>query len=98
MADRVIIPYKTSVPVELKHPTDVIAVPQDPLDNTDDGATCTFALMNPAKSEILSAAEAGGQTTLSVTNAGVFVAGDLVEIELDDGTTHDGGAITGPRT
>ncbi len=80
------IPYKTSVPIELLHPTDQVAVPANPLDNTVDGSTCTFRVFDPAKREAISALEAIGQTVLSVTNSEVFVDGDQVEVTQDDGT------------
>lgn len=82
------IPFQTSVPIELLHPTDEVAVPPNPLDTTGDGSTCTFKVYDPAKSEVLSALEASGQTILSVTNTEVFVVGDLVELDQDDGTIH----------
>lgn len=79
-------PFRSTIPIECAHPTDVIA--QNPLDNTTDGATCTFKVYDPAKSETISSAEALGQTVLSVSEAGVFVVGDTVELEQDDGTFH----------
>lgn len=85
---RTYVPYRSSVAVELEHPTDVVAEPREPLSNADDGATCTFKIYDPAKDEQLSADEVGGQVILSVTGAGEFVVGDLVEVSLDDGSLH----------
>ena len=82
------IPFGASVPIDLRHPTDQVAVPKNPLDFTNDGATCSFKVYNPAKSEVRSGAEASGQRILSVTNTEVFVVGDLVELDQDDGTVH----------
>lgn len=80
------IPYRTSVAIRYEHPVDDVA--QNPLDNTNDGATCSFKVYDPSKSEVLSAAEASGQTVLSVTDAGVFAVGETVEVDLDAGGFH----------
>lgn len=85
-------PYRTDVPIRFQHPTDVIA--QNPLDFTTDGSTCTFKVFDPAKDEVLTAAEITSATVLNVTGAGVFEIGDTVEVDLDDGTVHDAGAVT----
>lgn len=79
-------PYRSDSIVRLVAPTDVVN--SNPLDNTTDGATASFKVYDPAKDEALTAAEATGQTELSVTNAGVFVVADAVELELDDGSFH----------
>jgi hypothetical protein len=79
--------------VRLVAPTDVIN--DNPLDNTNDGSTCSFKVYDTAKDETLSVAAVGTQVALSVTNVSVFTIGDLVEVELDTGTVHDGGAVTG---
>lgn len=86
MAAREIIRRSTDKVVEARHPTDVVN--QNPLDNTGDSATCTFKIYDPAKDEIISAAEASAQTVLSVTNAGEFDVDDSVEVTLDNGTLH----------
>ena len=86
MANRQNIPYRTTVTVDLIAPTNTTATPHDPLDNTDDGSTCTFKVYDPAKDETISNDEAIGQTVLSVTDAGNFVAADVVEVEQNDGT------------
>lgn len=82
------IPFGASIPIELNHPTDQVAVPKNALDNTTDGSTCTFTVFDPAKDEVLSALEAIGQAELFVTNSEVFVVGDLIELDQDDGTVH----------
>lgn len=87
------ISYRSSVLIREVAPTDVSVKPKNPLDFTD-GATATFKVYDPAKDEVLSVAEAGAQTVLSVTSAAVFILGDLVEVTLDDGTIHDAGAVT----
>lgn len=87
MARRV-IPYKTDVLVRYAHPTNVGVEPNEPLDNTDDGATASFKVFDPGKDEEISSDEASGQTTLSVTGSGLFQDGDLVEIDLDSGSVH----------
>jgi len=81
------IPYQTDVAVLLEHPTDVLNA--DPLDFADDASTCSFKVFDPNVDEVLTATEAGGQTVLSVSNAGVFVVGHLVEVSLDSGIFHD---------
>ena len=88
MAARQEIPFKTSTTIQLVAPTDVFADPDNPLDNTTDGSTSTFRVIDPAKSEVLFADEATSQVALSVTNVGVFVVGDTVDVDLDDGTGH----------
>lgn len=93
MAERIKIPFKTSVSIELVAPIDVLT--DDPLDFTDDGATCTFKVYDTDRSkEVLSAIEALGQTVWSVTNAGNFLIGDTVELDQDDGTIVSG-TLTG---
>lgn len=94
MADeRVEIPYRTSYSILFEHPTNVSVSPNEPLDNTDDGATCSFSVYDEAKAGVLTSAEAAGQDVLSVSNPGSYVLGDVVEVDLDDGTIHDAGAI-----
>lgn len=85
MAAREVIRYKSSKMIRLVAPTDVIN--DDPLDNTDDGSTCTFRVFDPAKDEVLSAAEAIGQTVLSVTGATILL-NDVVEVTQNDDTIH----------
>ena len=78
------LPYRTSRIIKAKHPIDVES--QNPLDNTNDGSTCSFKVYDPDKDEVISADEASGQTILSVTNAGIFVVGDTIEVTQDNGT------------
>ena len=85
------IPFQSDVPIIFRAPTDVIN--QNALDNTNDGSTSTFKVYDLAKDEVLSALEATAQTVLSVTNAGVFKIGDIVEVILDDETVHDAGLV-----
>lgn len=84
---RDVLPYMTDVAIRLEHPVD--EVNSDPLDFLDDGATCSFKVFDPNVDEVLSATEAGGQTILSVSNAGIFKVGHLVEVSLDSGVLHD---------
>lgn len=93
MAARKKLPYRGSGIVKFKHPTDVEN--SDPLDFTDDESTCTFKVIDASKSEVLTAAEVISATVLNVTDAAVFKVGDTAEVDLDDLTIHDGGAITG---
>ena len=86
------IPFRTDVPIRFQHPTDVIA--QNPLDFTVDGSTCTFKVFDSAKDEILTIAHAAPATVFFVTDVGVFETGDVVEVDLNDGTVHDAGAVT----
>lgn len=90
---REIFQLKTTRLIEAIAPTNVITC--DPLDFTGDGATCVFKVYDPAKDEAISAVEAIGQTILSVTNAGVFVDGDTIEVLQDDGTLHFSPIIVG---
>lgn len=90
---RVEIPFRSDRVVRFAHPTDVLASPQNPLDNSNDGATCSFKAFDAGKSEVLSQDEAALETVLSVTNPGSFEIGDVVEVDLDGGTSHDGGAV-----
>jgi hypothetical protein len=84
MMGREIFPYRTSRIIKAKHPIDVEA--DEPLDFTGDGSTCSFKVYDPAKDEVISVVEASGQTELSVSNAGVFVIGDTIEVEENDGS------------
>ena len=90
MATRTKIPYQSSATVRLIAPTDVVSSPNDPLDNSDDGASCSFKVYDPAKDQVLSADEASGQTVLSVTNAAAFKVGDVVEATQDNGVLASG--------
>lgn len=79
------IPFRSSVSIRLVAPTDVVAIPQLVLDAAS-GATSTFKVFDPAVDEVLSAAEAIGQTVWSVTNAARFKVGYGVELSQDDGS------------
>lgn len=79
-------PYRSDSVVRLVAPTD--SVNGNPLDNTNDGATASFKVYDPLADEQLSAVEASGQTELSVSNAGIFNAGDAVELLQNDGSAH----------
>jgi hypothetical protein len=50
------------------------------------GATASFKIFDPSRDSVLSAAEAAGQTELSVAGASSFVVGDDVEVTLDSGS------------
>lgn len=93
MAVRKKYPFQSDSIIEFVAPTDVVA--ENALDNTGDGATCTFKVYDPAKDEALSALEAIGQTILSVVNPGAFAVGDLVELTQDDDTIHSSTISTG---
>jgi hypothetical protein len=80
---RVPIPWKSSVSIRLVAPTDVVAIPPVVLD-TVAGATSSFRVFDPAVDQVLSAAEAIGQTVWSVTNAALFKVGYGVELTQDD--------------
>ena len=89
MAERQDLPFKNSVVIELLGPTDVVT--DDPLDFADDGATSNFKVYDHDRSEeVLTAVEASGQTVWSVSNAGQFLVGDIVELDQDDGTIVSG--------
>lgn len=60
--------------------------PHVPLDDDAGVVGCTYKIYDISKDEVLSIAEASGQTVLSVSNAGVFVVGDSVEVTQDDET------------
>lgn len=87
MSCREKIPFQASRPILLVAPTDVRN--QNPLDNTNDGATCSFKVYDAGKDEAISVDEAIGQDVLSVTNAGVFEVGDIVEVTMDDDVIHE---------
>lgn len=88
MGTRRSFPYKTSFLVQTVRPTDVIA--QNTLDFTSDGATASLKLYDPAVDEVLSSLESQPQTVWSVTNAGLFVIGDIVELTQNDATILTG--------
>lgn len=79
------IPFKSSVAIRLVAPIDVVAIPKVVLDAAS-GATSSFRVFDPAVDQVLSAAEASGQTVWSVTNAGLFKVGHGVELTQDDGS------------
>ncbi len=93
MAAREVFRFKSTRLIEAIAPTDVIT--DNALDNTGDGATCIFKVYDPGKNQELSAAEATGQSVLSVNDASVFVVADTVEILLDDATLHFTSIATG---
>ena len=86
MSAREILQYKTTTPITLAYPTDVTN--QNPLDNTDDGSTCSAKIFDAGKDNVLTADEAAAQTVLDVANAGDYDVDDTIELELDDGTIH----------
>ena len=86
MGTRIPLPEVSTTLVLLGHPTDVFL--KNPLDNTNDSATSSFKVYVPSKDEVLSAAEATGQTVFSMTNPGAFVIGDTLELTLDDASLH----------
>lgn len=87
MSARTIVGRYTDKLVRAKHPIDVVA--ENPLDNSGDGATCAFKVYDISKDEIISATEAIGQDTLSVTNAGRLEVDDLVEVTQNDASLHE---------
>lgn len=93
MAAREKYPFQSDSVIEFVRPADVVA--ENALDNTGDGATCSFKVYDPAKDESLSAAEATSQTILSVVNTGIFEVADSVELTLDDGNIHSSTVATG---
>lgn len=95
MADLAVIQLRTTSLVRLIAPTDESTTPPTPLVTTGGTpSTCSFKVYDHGKIQELSATEATGQTILSVTNAGVFAVGDVVEVDLDSGAIHDAGAVT----
>ncbi len=90
MGTRNTFPYRTSFPIRTTHPTDVSVTPRNPLDNTSDASTATYKLYDAAVDEVLTATESQPQTVWSVTNAGLFKIGHVVEITQDDGTIKAG--------
>ena len=87
MADeRVKIPFRSSVPVALRRPTDVFQ--DDPLNNTDDGSVSTFRVYDPSVDEVLSEDVSIAGTTWEVTSAGLFKVGDIVELTMNDLDLH----------
>ena len=93
MAVRQKYPFQSDSLLEYVAPADVTA--ENALDNTTDGATCSFKVYDPGTDEALSAVGASGQTVLSVVNPGAFAVGDLVELTQDDDTIHSSTVATG---
>jgi hypothetical protein len=92
---RKIFPLNNSIVIRSTGPTDESPLPDaaaNPLDNTDDSATCSFKVYDPAKRGTLTAAVSSG-TTLALTNIGDFLATDVIELTLDSGAIHDCGEI-----
>lgn len=86
--ERVNFVYQTDIDVRLVAPINETTVPPNPLDFTGDGAAATFRVFDAEKDEVLTAAAVTLQTSLSVSNAGKFVIGDQVAVELDSGAIH----------
>jgi hypothetical protein len=82
------IPFKTSVMVRYEHPTNESVEPNEPLDNTDDGSTCSFRVFDHQKEEEVTSDVASGADTIPITNPAAFLVGDTVELEQDDGSIH----------
>ncbi len=80
--------YRSDHLARLVDPEDVSLDPDDSNRLLDSG-TATMKVYDPGVDMNLSADEAIGQTVLSVTDAGLFVIDDRVEIEADDGTFHN---------
>lgn len=87
MACREKIAHGATHVVRYRHPTDEENL--EPLDNTEEGATAFFKVMDPSKYGVLTEGEPSLETTLAVTNAGAFEVGDAVDVELDDGTVDE---------
>lgn len=88
MADDVRQPYPYQSDTMISFVAPVDKANQNPLDNANDGATCSFKVYDPAKDEDLTAAAIATATSLNVSGAGLFVIGDSVELTLDDGALH----------
>ena len=72
--------------VRANHPINKGVDPHVPLDDDAGVVSCAYKIYDISKDEVLLANEASGQTELSVSNAGVFVIGDSVEVTQDDET------------
>lgn len=82
---RTLVNRYSDFPVTVEHPIDQF---NNVVLNDDAGASSLFKVFDPSKDSVTSALEASGQTVLSMINAGVFVVGDKVECNQDDGTIH----------
>jgi hypothetical protein len=83
---RIPFPYKTDHFIEFVSSADLST--NDALDNTNDGATCSYRIFDPAIDEVTVSGLGAASTSVNVTNADLFNTGDTIEIALDDGTTH----------
>jgi hypothetical protein len=82
------IPYKSSVMVRHVAPTNKGVEPNEPLNNTDDGSTCSFKAYDHDKDEVIAADESSGETVLTISNPAAFKVGDTVEVTQDDDSIH----------
>ena len=55
---------------------------KNPLDFTNDAATCSYKVFDPSVDEIIQVDEASGQTVISVSNTPLFKSGQSVEITI----------------
>ena len=72
--------------VRAAHPINEGVDPHIPLNDAASVVGCAYKVYDISKDEVLSVVEASGQTVLSVTNAGVFVIGDSVEVTQNNGS------------
>jgi len=79
-------PYMTDVAVEFVSTEDLIA--QNPLDNTNNGSTCSFKVYDPGKDQLTRFAQPTSETLIAVTDPSAFEVGDQVEITLANGNIH----------
>lgn len=82
--------YRNDYDIEYEAPIDNST--GDPLDNTNDGATCSFKVYNADKDSRLTLVVASG-TIITVADVGLYQVGDIIEIELDSFDMYDCGAV-----
>lgn len=83
-----LIAHRTDYLARLVDPED-FGVDADDAERLLDSGTATMKVFDPGVDEVSTAAVALGQTTIPVTNVGVFVTGTRVELEATDGSFHN---------
>lgn len=84
MAVREKYPFESDSVIEFVAPTDVVN--ENPLDTSNDGATCSYKVYDPNKDENVTSNAAAAQNFVEVSNVSAFTNGDEVELEQDDDT------------
>lgn len=87
------IQFQSDYFVRLKGPED-LGVDPDDVNRLLSSGTATYSSYDPGIDTVLDAAEALGQTILSVSDAGLFKVGYRLELTQDNGTLHNSSVVS----